>query len=187
MNLRHALAYSTFIGGTGSDAANSIPHRSSGMRTSRLHNYLPTFPPRIPIQAAFAGGGTTCPAQSRVDCGDAFVTELDPTGSTLSFFLPRRQWRGFRVGLVLDPAEIYTFSGEPIRPISRTTTGAFQTTFGGGSTGCTNAGEACGDAFLQDNAAKTAYVYSTYLGGTGDDVAGLGLAIDAAGNIHMAE
>ena len=88
---------------------------------------------------------------------------------------------------MLDPAGNIYISGGTDSSNFPTTAGAFQTTFGGGSTGCTNAGEACGDAFLTKiNAAKTAFVYSTYLGGTGDDVAGLGLAIDAAGNIHMA-
>ncbi len=50
-----------------------------------------------------------------------------------------------------------------------TTPGAFQTTFGGGSS----------DAFVTKlNPLGTGLVYSTYLGGSGDD-AGLGIAIDA--------
>ena len=183
-----ALAYSTFIGGTGSDAANSIAIDASGNAYITGGTISTDFPTKNPIQAAFAGGGTTCPAQHASICGDAFVTELDPTGSALSFssYLGG-SGEDSGVGLVLDPAGNIYVSGGTDSSNFPTTTGAFQTTFGGGSTGCTNAGEACGDAFLTKiNAAKTAYVYSTYLGGTGDDVAGLGLAIDAAGNIHMA-
>ena len=183
-----ALGYSTFIGGTGSDAANSIAIDASGNAYITGGTISTDFPTKNPIQAAFAGGGTTCPANHTSICGDAFVTELDPTGSTLIFssYLGG-SGEDSGVGLVLDPAGNIYVSGGTDSSNFPATAGAFQTTFGGGSTGCTNAGEACGDAFLTKiNAAKTAYVYSSYLGGTGDDVAGLGLAIDAAGNIHMA-
>jgi len=183
-----ALAYSTFIGGTGADAANSIAIDASGNAYITGGTTSTDFPTQNPIQAAFAGGGGTCPAQHASICGDGFVTELDPTGSSLifsSYLGGTGEDSG--VGLVLDPAGNIYVSGGTDSSNFPTTTGASQTTFAGGSTGCTNAGEACGDAFLTKiNAAKTAYVYSTYLGGTGDDVAGLGLAIDAAGNIHMA-
>jgi Beta-propeller repeat/Abnormal spindle-like microcephaly-assoc'd, ASPM-SPD-2-Hydin len=183
-----ALAYSTFVGGTGSDAANSIAIDASGNAYITGGTISTDFPTKNPIQAAFAGGGGTCPANHASICGDGFVTELDPTGSTLIFssYLGG-SGEDSGVGLVLDSAGNIYVSGGTDSSNFPTTTGAFQTTFGGGSTGCTNAGEACGDAFLTKiNAVKTAYVYSTYLGGTGDDVAGLGLAIDAAGNIHMA-
>ena len=56
-----------------------------------------------------------------------------------------------------------------------TTTGAFQTTYGGGN----------GDAFVTKlNPTGTALVYSTYLGGTGNDY-GYGIAVDTAGNAYV--
>jgi len=62
------------------------------------------------------------------------------------------------------------------------TPGAFQSTFGGGGQGgCST----CGDAFVSKiNAAGSALVYSTYLGGSGND-AGFGIAVDAAGNAYV--
>jgi len=55
-----------------------------------------------------------------------------------------------------------------------TATGAFQSTPGGGF-----------DAFVTKlNAVGSALVYSTYLGGSGDDL-GLGIAVDAAGNASL--
>src|SRR5438876_73683 len=58
-----------------------------------------------------------------------------------------------------------------------TTTGAFQTGFGGGAM---SSGQ--GDAFVTKlNPAGSALVYSTYLGGSGPDD-GKGIAVDAAGN-----
>src|SRR5579872_1850451 len=183
-----ALAYSTYIGGTGSDAANSVAIDASGNAYITGGTTSRNFPTSNPIQAAFAGGGDTCPAQHASICGDAFVAELDPTGSILvfsSYLGGTLEDTG--VGLVLDPTGNIYVSGGTDSADFPTTAGAFQTTYGGGSNSCVNTGEACGDAFLTKiNAAKTAYVYSTYLGGTGDDVAGLGLAIDPAGNIHMA-
>jgi hypothetical protein len=63
------------------------------------------------------------------------------------------------------------------------TPGAFQTNFVGG-TNCPF--PPCGDAFAAKiNAAGTALVYSTYLGGTGDDN-GFGMAVDFHGNAYVA-
>ena len=184
-----ALAYSTFLGGNTSDAANSITIDSSGDAYVTGGTTSTTFPTKNPIQAAFAGGGTTCPAQHVSICGDAFVTELDSKGSTLIFstYLGGKG-EDSGVGIALDPAGNIYVSGGTDSTDFPTTAGVVQPTFGGGSVGCTTAGEACGDAFLTKiNAAKTApFVYSTYLGGTDDDVAGFGLVIDAAGNVHMA-
>jgi hypothetical protein len=57
-----------------------------------------------------------------------------------------------------------------------TTTGAFQTTFSGGING---------DAYVTTlNPAGSAVVYSTYLGGSGDEN-GVGIAVDAAGNAYV--
>jgi len=183
-----ALVYSTYIGGTTADAANSIVIDSSGNAYITGGTTSSNFPTKNPIQARFAGGGTTCPAQHVSICGDAFVAELNLAGSTLLFstYLGG-SGEDTGIGIVLDPAGNIYVSGGTDSSNFPVTAGVVQNTFGGGSAGCTTAGEACGDAFLTKiNAAKTAFVYSTYLGGTGDDVAGLGLAIDAAGNIHMA-
>src|SRR6266852_1995864 len=72
-----------------------------------------------------------------------------------------------------------------------TTEDAHQTKFAGGGGGFINpfggfGGFAVGDVFVAKlNAAGNALVYSTYLGGTGDDY-GEGIAVDAAGNAYLA-
>src|SRR5216684_4968789 len=69
-----------------------------------------------------------------------------------------------------------------------TTADAYQTEFAGGGGGFINtfAGFAVGDIFVAKlNAAGNALVYSTYLGGAGDDY-GEGIAVDAAGNAYLA-
>jgi hypothetical protein len=68
------------------------------------------------------------------------------------------------------------------------TADAYQKEFAGGGGGFINpfAGFAVGDIFVAKlNAAGNALVYSTYLGGTGDDY-GEGIAVDAAGNAYLA-
>jgi hypothetical protein len=183
-----ALVYSTYLGGNTSDGANSIAIDKSGNAYVTGGTTSTTFPTKNPIQAAFAGGNIACPATHVSICGDAFVSELNPTGTALVFstYLGGTG-EDSGVGIALDPAGNVYVSGGTDSADFPTTAGVVQPAFGGGSAGCTTAGEACGDAFLTKiNAAKTAIVYSTYLGGSGDDVAGFGLAIDAAGNVHMA-
>jgi hypothetical protein len=182
------LVYSTFLGGKAGDAASSIAIDSSGDAYVTGGATSPDFPTQNPIQATFGGGGTTCPAQHATVCGDAFVTVLNPTGSALLFstYLGG-SGEDSGLGIALDSAGNIYVSGGTDSTNFPTTAGVFQPTFGGGSEGCTNAGIACGDAFLTEiNAARTAFVYSTYLGGSGDDIGGLGLVLDAAGNVHMA-
>jgi hypothetical protein len=182
------LVYSTYLGGNTSDGANSIVIDKSGNAYVTGGTTSTNFPTKNPIQAAFAGGGTTCPATHVSICGDAFVTELNPTGAALVFstYLGGTG-EDSGVGIALDAAGNLYVSGGTDSADFPITAGVVQPAFGGGSAGCTTAGEACGDAFLTKiNAAKTVIVYSTYLGGSGDDVAGFGLAIDAAGNVHMA-
>jgi len=71
------------------------------------------------------------------------------------------------------------------------TAGAYQTEFAGGAGGGGGfinpfGGYAVGDVFVAKlNAAGSALVYSTYLGGAGDDY-GEGIAVDAAGNAYLA-
>ncbi len=50
-----------------------------------------------------------------------------------------------------------------------------------------NAGVTCGDAFVTKvNAAGSAWTYSTYVGGSGDDGILFGLAVDPSKNVHLA-
>jgi hypothetical protein len=69
-----------------------------------------------------------------------------------------------------------------------TTALAYQREFAGGGGGFINpfGGYAVGDVFVAKlNAAGIALIYSTYLGGAGDDY-GEGIAVDAAGNAYLA-
>jgi hypothetical protein len=116
------------------------------------------------FQTTFGGGGN-----------DAFVTKLNPTGSSLvySTFLGGNASDNVH-GLAVDASGTAYVTGATNSPNFPTTSGAFQLAINGG-----------GDAFVTKlNAAGSALVYSTYLGGSeGDD--GVSIAVDTSGNAFV--
>src|SRR5206468_9212110 len=101
--------------------------------------------------------------------GDAFVTKLDPTGSALVYSTYLRGSNDDRAwAIAVDAAGNAYVTGLTSSSDFPTTPGAFQTSYGGGYS----------DAFVtQLNPAGSALLYSTYLGGSGDD-RGYGIAVD---------
>jgi hypothetical protein len=105
---------------------------------------------------------------------DAFVTELDPSGAVVlysTFFGGAALDRG--TGIALDPAGKVLVTGETSSD-DFPQLEAFQTTRAGGR-----------DAFLAQfdtsQAGTASLLYSSYLGGSADDVA-FGVAADSSGN-----
>jgi hypothetical protein len=113
---------------------------------------------------------------------DAFVTKLNATGAALlySTYLggsgsSTMSELGFSIAV--DTEGDTHVTGTTNSSDFPTTAGAFQTTFAGGING--------GDAFVTElNATGSRLVYSTYLGGSGDDD-GAGIAVDGAGNAYV--
>jgi hypothetical protein len=106
---------------------------------------------------------------------DAFVTKLNANGSALIY---STYLGGFDhdIGhaVAVDSAGNAYVTGEAGIGFP-TTTGAFQTTFGGGVS----------DAFVTElSASGSALISSTYLGGSNDDL-GLAVAVDSAGNAYV--
>jgi hypothetical protein len=102
---------------------------------------------------------------------DAFVSKLNAAGSALvySTYLGATDTGGF--GIAVDAKGNAFVAGFTNSANFPTTPGAFQTTYGG-----------LGDAFVTKlNAAGSGLLYSTYLGGGGDDLA-TAIGVDAAGN-----
>ena len=111
--------------------------------------------------------------------GDAFVTKLNPSGSTLvySTFLGGTSDEGGN-GIAIDAAGNTYISGSTVSSNFPTTKDAFQTTFGGSG--------GSGDAFFSKlNAAGSGLLYSTYLGGNNIDNSN-GIAVDAGGGAYVA-
>jgi uncharacterized protein (TIGR03437 family) len=163
-----ALVYSTYLGGLGSDEGRGIAVDSSGNAYVTGRANSPNFPTAAPLQAALRGST------------DAFITKFNAAGSALvySTFLGGST-DDSGSGIALDSSGNAYITGRTLST-NFPTANAFQATFGGGSAFFE------GDAFVTKmNAAGSALVYSTYLGGSGADSAS-GIAVDSSGNAHVA-
>ena len=144
-----SCCYSTYFGGNQDDAREC--HRR-GRRRQRLRHRPHRFHQLPDTPGAF---------QTTVGNGDAFVTELNPTGTALvySTYLGGTDGNNGN-GIAVDTAGNAYVTGTTESTDFPTTPGAFQTTYGGD-----------GDAFVTKlNPTGTALVYSTYLGGSSYDV-----------------
>jgi VCBS repeat-containing protein len=165
------LAYFTYLGGSGDDLGAGIALGSGGQvyvaGTTTSADFV-TTPGVVDSTYNLGGGGTG---------NDVFVTELAPGGATAvySTYLGGSGDDEDR-SLALDGAgDAYV--------VGLTTSTDFQTanplqpTNHGGPTGQ--------DAFITElNPSGTALVYSTYLGGTGDDQAN-DITLDGNGNVYV--
>jgi uncharacterized repeat protein (TIGR01451 family) len=157
-----ALVYSTYLGGSDNDQASGITLDSAGNAYVTGRTYSTNFPTKNPFQGANAGGY------------DAFVTKLSPIGSTLvySTYLGG-SGDDEATGIALDSARNAYVTGRTVST-NFPTQNPFQAANAGGT-----------DAFVTKLAPiGSALVYSTYLGGNGDDLP-YGIALDLAGNAYV--
>ncbi|HYJ04808.1 MAG TPA: SBBP repeat-containing protein, partial [Chthoniobacterales bacterium] len=160
-----ALVYSTYLGGSQGDVGNGIAVDSAGNAYVAGGTGSTNFPTANALQSAPS------------EFGDVFVTKLNAAGSALvySTYLGGDQSEN-AYGLALDSSgNVYItgFTGSTDFP----TLNAFDSTFGG---------PFASDAFVAKiNAAGSALVYSSYLGGNAEDT-GFGIAVDPAGNAYVA-
>ena len=155
--------YSTFLGGTGSDVANAVAMDAAGNAVITGQTNSTNFPVTSgAYQPTIAGGN------------DAFVTKLSTTGAMVfsTYFGGSGEDGGN--GVALDGSGGIYITGETAST-DFPMVNAFQKTFGGGN----------GDVFVAKLSPDgTSLVYSTYLGGTGEDL-GSAIAVDAGGNAYL--
>ena len=159
-----ALVYSSYLGGSGGANAAGIAVDGSGNAYVAGYAFedFPTTPGAF--QRTYGGNG------------DAFASEVNPTGTALvySTYLGGSN-TDFGDGIAVDSSGNAYVTGLT-ESTDFPTASAIQPTFNGGNM----------DAFVTKlNADGSALIYSTYLGGSGDDV-GFGVAVDAAGNAYIA-
>ena len=158
------LVYSTYLGGFGADGGFAVAVDATGSAYVTGETPSSNFPTTTGAFDTTVNGGS-----------DAFVTKLDPSGSALiySTYLGGGALdRG--LGIALDTVGNAHVTGLTFSTSFPTTPGAVDTTLGGNF-----------DAFVTKlDATGATLVYSTYLGGSGDD-AGFGIAVDAAHNAHI--
>lgn len=151
------LDYSTYLGGTGNDYGASVAVDASGNayiigQTASL-NFPATAGSVQPTHAPCGSGY----------CEDAFVTKIDPTGTTIvySTFMGGSSDE-FGVAIAVDPSGSVYVGGDTTSTDFPTTSGAVQRSCGG----------TCfyNDVFVSElDSTGSALLYSTYLGGSNDD------------------
>jgi hypothetical protein len=159
------LSYSTYLGGSSIDDGFGIAVDGDGNAYVVGSTVSTDFP-------ATAGTfGTSLNGRF-----DVFVTKLNATGSALvysTFLGGSGDENG--VSIAVDATGAAYVTGNTSSPNFPTTAGAFDTSFNG------DGAFPLSDVFVTKlNANGSALVYSTYLGGSGEDI-GLGIAVDAAG------
>jgi hypothetical protein len=160
------LVYSTYLGGSDIDFGQGVAVDDAGS----------AYVTGLAVSADFP---TTAGAAQTTSAGnsDAFVTKLDAAGSGLvySTYLGGSDFEGGQ-GIAVDNAGSAYVAGYTDSTDFPTTAGAAQTS---------NAGGFGADTFVTKlDAAGSALVYSTYLGG-GDNDFGQGIAVDDAGSAYV--
>jgi hypothetical protein len=173
-----ALIYSTYLGGSNTDAARGIAVDGSGDAYVTGYTYSSDFP--------------TTPGAFQTTCGscsgglfDAFVTKLNATGSALiySTYLGGSGLdEGFSIALdASGDAYVTGYTLSANFPIAHAIDSTYDTN---------------GDAFVTElNPTGSGLVYSTYLGGSNAQASecgtpsctvGYGIAVDSAGKAYIA-
>lgn len=130
----NSLVYATFLGGSLNQAADQPAVDSSGDVYVSGETSSFDFPVVNPIQGSISGAGDCHMVEQdpTSTCGDAYVAELNPTGSALLF---STYLGGSNVDtsdyLVIDPAGNIYVSGLTYSSDFPVTSGAFQTAYGG--------------------------------------------------------
>jgi len=172
-----SLEFSSFLGGHGFDSGSGIAVDSQGSAYVAGITGSPDFPTTPgAFQRTFHGAGGMFPPQPGQGDYDAYATKFTPDGSALAYstFLGGSALE-VALEVAVDAGGRATVGGITVSHDYPTTTGAYQTTFGGGRT----------DAFVTRLAPDGSHLaYSTFLGGTGDD--GLfGLSVDSSGAAYV--
>jgi len=153
------LVYSTYLGGLGGDQAQGIAVDTSGNAYITGYTYSTNFPTANPFQPVLRGGR------------DAFVAKLNSTGSGLLYSTYLGGSAEDRsLGIAIESSGNATIAGFT-ESSNFPTVNPLQSALGGD-----------GDAFVTKlNAAGSALLYSTYLGGSfAEEIRGI--ALDSFGN-----
>jgi len=157
------LLYSTYLGGAASDCAIDLAVDGDGNAYVVGYTYSTNFPTADPLQST-AGGG-----------GDVFITKLDSSGSVLHYstYLGGSAFEDGRKVAVDDAGAAYV--------VGYTDSSNFPTTRGAMQELPAGDREAFVSRIVPDG---SALAYSTYLGGTGYELA-WGIGLDAEGNAYV--
>jgi hypothetical protein len=174
------LVYSTFLGGNSDDGeefGESIAVDASGSTYITGSTQALDFPTTPGAFQTNSGGGLCGDPENPFPCPDVFITKLNPTGSQLvySTYLGGNH---FDTGseIVVDVSGAAYVTGSTSSANFPTTPSAFDPTYNGGF---------YGDAFVTKlDPTGGALIYSTFLGGNGDD-GGSAIALGDSGATYV--
>jgi uncharacterized protein (TIGR03437 family) len=184
VNANGALTFSTYLGGNNDDYGRRIVADAAGNCYFTGMTLSTNFPTASPLQAQH-GGGTY----------DVFVSKFNPAGSALvySTYLGGSSYDE-GLAIAVDGAGAAYVTGatgstnfptaSPIQSAFQGGAGDSQVRFTMGGTGIILFTVRTDMFLLKLNGAGSALLYSTYLGGSGDDF-GQALALDGAGNAYV--
>ena len=185
------VIYNTYLGGRGDDFAQGIAVDNAGNAIVAGNTSSANFPvTKDAYSSTYKGaGGNRFHAT-----GDAFLAKLNPTGNALIY---STYFGGSRddaaLSLAIDTTGAAYLTGFSYSTDLPTTVGVIQPKFAGGGGNLSyehfdsKAPEpiaVTGDAFVAKFSPAGALVFSTYLGGSLDDLA-IGIALDPSGNIYI--
>lgn len=159
------LEYCTYLGGSGAELGQAIAVDNAGNAYVTGATTSSDFPVVNALQPTFGGGRTA---------GDAFVIKLNPSGRGLVYatYLGGSDDE-FGLAIAADQSGNAYVTGDTRSP-NFPRVNPLQSTRGGFN-----------DAFVTEiNSLGSAFIYSTLLGGGGDDF-GSGIAADSQGNAYI--
>ena len=168
------LSYSSFLGGSSDDFAYATAVDSAGNIYVAGGTTSADFPlGSAPLQGTYGGADSNTQGVT----GDVFVSKFDPTGKTLVYSTYVGGTADENAyGIAVDSTGNAYLTGATNSADFPVTTGALQTSFGGGPN----------DVFIfKLNPTGSALVYSTYLGTSLGGERGFGIAVDATGDAYV--
>lgn len=168
-----AVVYSTYLGGSSDDCGEGIAVDSTG------HAYIAgeTLSTDFPVTAGVFQ--PDCKSCSN-GLADTFAAKLSRDGSALvySTYIGGSDWDGVPMIAVDHSGNMY-IQGSTSSVDFPTTKGAFQITCAACAKGSLNT------YVTKLNPEGTALVYSTYLGGSTEEICGAQIAVDSAGSVYV--
>ena len=183
-----ALVYSTYLGGSGDEKGAAIVVDSTGSAYVGGATLSSNFPTKNAYQSTYKGFGgnpNLCDACGPlINFGDGFIARLTPDGTGLVFstYLGGA-FDDAVTALALDGSG-NVYAGGTTLSTDFPTLGAYQSKYGGAASDTAQPVIKTGDGFVAKFDSTGKLVYSTYLGGSGDDAV-MAIAADAAGAAYV--
>jgi hypothetical protein len=166
-----ALLYSTYLAGNNYDFSNGMTVDSNGTAYLYGDTESTDYPVQNALQPSFCGWTSGQPMPT---VGHGWVTVLGANGSLIySTYICGDAASDSTRGAALDRNGNLIITGQTESTVFRTLN-PLQAHHGGGAN----------DAFIMSLSPSGSLLYSSYLGGSGDDI-GRGVAVDSAGNWYI--